>query len=99
MLDTFLFRSDDQLAALLFHELSHRLAYVKGDTLFNESLATTIELSSPKKWFLAPNESDLFEQHRLSLLRKTSVIELFMETRNKFAFLYETGALTPDMEK
>ena len=98
LLDTFLFRPDKQLAALLFHELSHRVVYVKGDTRFNESLATTIELYALKEWFLAQNEPGLFDQLRLSLLRKSSVIELIMETRNKLELLYESRAPIADME-
>ena len=43
LLSTFIRYPDAQLARLVFHELSHQLAYAKGDTTFNESFAVTVE--------------------------------------------------------
>ncbi|MGB5326042.1 MAG: aminopeptidase [Pseudomonadales bacterium] len=50
VLSTFLARDDLSLAALLFHELSHRLVYVRGDTEFNESIASTVEAFALQQW-------------------------------------------------
>jgi len=98
LLDTFLFRSDEQLAALLFHELAHRLVYIKDDTRFNESLATTIELYALEQWLLARGESHRFDRYRLSLARKDSVIELIMQVRNLLEVLYDSGISVAEME-
>ena len=35
------------LAALLFHELAHKVVFIKGDTAFNEGFATAVELIGP----------------------------------------------------
>jgi predicted aminopeptidase len=88
LLDTFLFRSDAKLAALLFHELAHRVVYIKHDTRFNESLATTIELYALEKWLLARGQSHRFDRYRLSLARRDSVIALIMQARNRLGQLY-----------
>jgi len=43
-------RADHRLVSLLFHELSHRLVYVPGDTTFNESFATFVEQEGLRRW-------------------------------------------------
>lgn len=50
VLDTFLSLSDIDLAGLLFHEISHRIFYIKGDTSFNESFATAVENFAIEQW-------------------------------------------------
>ncbi|MCG8613983.1 MAG: aminopeptidase, partial [Pseudomonadales bacterium] len=50
VLSTFLKRDNTSLAALLFHELAHRVVYIAGDTAFNESFATAVELAAIQIW-------------------------------------------------
>ena len=50
VLNTMLYRSDLGLAGLVFHELSHQEVYKAGDTAFNESFATTVELAGIEAW-------------------------------------------------
>jgi predicted aminopeptidase len=50
ILNTFLNYSELDLAALLFHELAHRVVYIAGDTEFNESFATAVEIYGVKQW-------------------------------------------------
>lgn len=42
LLDTMLRYREEQLAAVIFHELAHQQLYLRGDTLFNESYASFI---------------------------------------------------------
>ncbi|MCZ7596920.1 MAG: aminopeptidase [Gammaproteobacteria bacterium] len=42
VLSTYLHYSDANLASLIFHELAHEMYYLGGDTVFNESFATTV---------------------------------------------------------
>ena len=98
LLDTFLFRSDEELAALLFHELAHRVVYVKDDTRFNEGLATTIELYVLEQWLLARGEAHRFDQYKLGLARRRSVIGLIMKTRHRLEVLYASGLPVAEMQ-
>lgn len=41
---------DERLAATLFHELAHQVAYVPGDTAFNESYGKFVELEGLRQW-------------------------------------------------
>lgn len=45
--------SDAWVAELLFHELVHRRFYLKGDTRFNESLATAVAREGVRRWLEA----------------------------------------------
>jgi predicted aminopeptidase len=50
LLNTFIGYPEGELARLIFHELSHQLLYVPGDTLFNESFATAVERIGGTRW-------------------------------------------------
>ena len=50
VLNTFVDRDEVQLAGLLFHELAHQQFYLPGDTRFNESFATAVELIGIQRW-------------------------------------------------
>lgn len=50
VLSSFLDYSPAQQAALMFHELAHKVSYVAGDTEFNESFARSVELVGMQKW-------------------------------------------------
>ena len=44
LLSTFINYPDAELARLVFHELSHQVVYVPGDSMFNESFASTVDV-------------------------------------------------------
>ncbi len=43
-------RSDVEVAGILFHELAHQILYLRGDSAFNESFATTVEIEGLRRW-------------------------------------------------
>ena len=53
VLNTMMDWNDVELAAIIFHELTHQLVYVAGDSSFNEALATTVEEEGVRRWLLA----------------------------------------------
>ena len=61
VLSTFVWRNDKQLPALIFHELAHRILYVRDDTEFNESFASTVEQIALEKWLSNKNNPQAFE--------------------------------------
>lgn len=50
LLNTFVGRTEGELARLLFHELAHQVLYVADDTVFNESFATAVERLGGQRW-------------------------------------------------
>ena len=98
LLDTFLFRSEEQLAALLFHELAHGLIYIKDDTRFNESVATAVELFLLEAFLQARGEQHRFDQVRKSRERRQRVITLIEEARQELQSVYAADTTTQEME-
>lgn len=93
LLNTFIYREDARLAAVLFHELAHKVLYVEGDTVFNESFATAVERHLLETW-LATRGLDLaFTAYLDSEQRRAQVIDLILQTRDKLAVVYG-----PDVE-
>lgn len=53
VLNTVINRDNQHLASLLFHELAHQVVYASGDTIFNESFATSVEQEGLRRWIKA----------------------------------------------
>lgn len=53
LLSSFIRFPDAELARLMFHELTHQVAYVKDDSTFNESFAVAVEREGLRRWLLA----------------------------------------------
>ncbi len=88
LLDTFLFRPEEYLAALLFHELAHQVVYVKGDTRFNESLATAIEQHVLEQYLRDVGREAAFERYLSSRERRAQVLVLINEIRQELRDVY-----------
>lgn len=88
LLSSMLRRDDEQLAALLFHELAHQRLYVPGDTAFNESYATFVEREGSRQWRrargLPPPDGQAQRQYR-------QLVELLLAARERLAELYASG--------
>jgi predicted aminopeptidase len=88
VLSTFIGYPDAELARLMFHELAHQVAYVKGDSTFNESFAVTVELEGVRRWIAVhgtPAHQRAFEQ---ADERKREFVELVARTRDTLGALY-----------
>jgi predicted aminopeptidase len=57
LLSSFVFYSEPALANLLFHELAHSKAWVKGDVAFNESFASFVGVQGAQHWLSLNNDS------------------------------------------
>ena len=88
VLNTMLGYGDSELAAIIFHELSHQVVYVAGDSEFNESFAVTVEEAGLERWLkLRGHESELAHFRNRSR-RQDQYIALFTRARAKLAELY-----------
>lgn len=90
LLNTALDLDDAQLAALIFHELAHQQLYLAGDTVFNESFATAVEIEGVTRWLTRAGAT-----HRLhTWLRERQwhrdYIDVLLNLRRQLAELYQS---------
>jgi predicted aminopeptidase len=98
VLNTMIGWSDLQLAAIIFHELSHQLLYVPGDSPFNEGFASVVEDEGVRRWLTAQGrtaELTAFHQQRSRYLE---FVALVSATRGRLAKLYASGAPPQEMK-
>lgn len=89
VLSTMLRWDDERLAATLFHELAHQVAYVQDDTAFNESYGKFVELEGLRQWRLARG---LPETLPPDLAFEAVFIERMLQTRTELVALYASAA-------
>lgn len=85
------------LAELLFHELVHRRFYLKGDTRFNESLATAVAREGVRRWLAAEGDPA-----RVALLierdqARQAFLALVADARQQLEKLYQSDLPAPAM--
>jgi len=97
LLDTMLRYRDEQLAAVLFHELTHQQVYVRGDTGFNESYASFVEEVGVALWLQASGRADRLEEWQDQQRAAARFDSLLLQTRSELAGVYASTA--PDDEK
>ena len=59
VLSPFLLRHDADLISTLFHEMAHKIVYVKNDTTFNESFAVFVEQEALSQFLFRYKNTDL----------------------------------------
>ncbi len=95
VLNTFLNRSDADLAELIFHELTHQRLYLKGDTDFNEALATAVGEAGARLWLKSKGRlADLEIYNRRNRLQR-DIITAMLRTRGELRDLYAQHPSTP----
>jgi predicted aminopeptidase len=88
LLNTFIDYPEGDLARLIFHELAHQIAYAQGDTVFNESFATTVERLGGERWLRAQASAQVREDDARANARRRDFRELTMRYRDRFDALY-----------
>ncbi len=87
VLNTMMRWDDTDLVATLFHELAHQKLYIKGDTGFNESFATTVAETGLRRWLAARGESEVLDA-RDRRAAYEDVLQLAVAAREKLKALY-----------
>lgn len=80
---------DDRMIALMFHELAHRVIYLNGDTAFNESFATAVELEGLRRWLQRTGSEEGFTQALKRLQHREQTLTLVRQTSQKLQQLYQ----------
>jgi predicted aminopeptidase len=88
VLNTFIDRSEPELAEVLFHELGHQRVFARGDTDFNEAYATTVGQEGARRWLRATGKTNLIEKYELVLKRNDQFVHLIMSTREELQKVY-----------
>ncbi len=96
LLNTFIQYPEVELARLIFHELAHQVAYVRDDTMFNESFATAVERLGVQRWL----ETEASEAARKEWVqvsaRRAQFRALTRDTRARLEAVYEAAGLSVD---
>jgi predicted aminopeptidase len=85
ILSSMLQRDDQQLAAVIFHELAHQRLYLADDTAFNESYASFVEQQGLSQWLASRDELPVDPQ---LTCRRRQFTALVLDTREKLQALY-----------
>lgn len=85
-----------QMAALIIHELSHQVVYIPGDTAFNESFATAVELEGLKRWLTRQGQQAEFERALARLQYRNQTLELVAAASGRLDALYQLQGTLSD---
>ena len=92
LISSFIQYPESELARLMFHELSHQLLYVAGDTRFNESFASTVEEAGLQRWLEQRGEAKLRDAYAAGKMRRKEFLALLLNTRQKLEANYASAA-------
>lgn len=88
LLNTFIHYPEGELARLIFHELSHQVAFAPGDTVFNESFATAVERLGGAQWLLTQASAAAQAEYARFNDRRREFRALTLATRQELAQIY-----------
>lgn len=97
ILSSFVRWPETDIARLIFHELSHQLIYVPGDTVFNESFASAVEEIGLMRWLLAEHNPELVNQMERTQRQRAMFKQLVRDTRARLVSIY--GSRIPAAQK
>jgi predicted aminopeptidase len=96
LLNTFIQWPEGELARLIFHEISHQVAYAADDTEFNESFATAVERIGGARWLATHASADAREEYARFDGRRQDFRTLTMAYRDKLDAAYRSDASEAD---
>ena len=96
VLNTMMGWNDVELAAIIFHELTHQLLYVPNDSSFNEALATTVEEEGVRRWLRAQGRDADLAKRLVQQQHYLEVVDLLNATRAELRAVY-AAHLAPEL--
>ena len=88
VLSTMIGWSDVDLAAIIFHELTHQRLFVPGDTRFDEGFATFVEREGVRRWLEAQGRTRALARYQRNLRRTEAVLALLRGARARLGAIY-----------
>ncbi|MBC7377485.1 MAG: aminopeptidase [Burkholderiaceae bacterium] len=89
LLNTFISYPEGELARIIFHELAHQVVYASGDTMFNESFATSVERLGGNRWLQTDASPQVRKEYEDFDSRRRQFRALTLATRNALTQVYE----------
>jgi predicted aminopeptidase len=99
VLSSFVSWPETEVARLIFHELAHQLLYVKNDSTFNESFATTVEEAGLSRWLASRHDSQLEKLAARADRMRNVFRDLVRTTRAKLGEIYASHASDDDKRR
>lgn len=91
LISTFIYYPDAELARLLFHELSHQVVYVQGDSQFNESFASAVEEAGVERWLNGFGNQAMRDTYIAFSARKREFLKLLLACRHDLELIYASN--------
>jgi len=79
---------DDELAALIFHELAHQRVYAPGDTAFNEAFASVVEEEGLRRWLAHEGRPAALAVREQRMRAERDFAALLADSRERLRALY-----------
>ncbi len=99
VLNTFVGYPDIDLAETIFHELTHRKIFHRGDTVFNECLANTVGEEGVRRWLTARHRTADLRNYEIRLVRRREFYEQVDISRERLRRLYASGRPEAEMRR
>jgi predicted aminopeptidase len=88
LLNTFIHYPEIELARLVFHELAHQVAYIRGDSEFNESFAVAVETEGVERWITQYGDAAMRAGAARTHERRAQFVALVSGARDRLKALY-----------
>jgi predicted aminopeptidase len=99
ILNTMMSYGDDELASIMFHELSHQVIYIPDDSAFNEAFAVAVEQEGLARWLKSKGrEGDLVKYQRRRQ-RQAESVALVARFRRELVSLYQAPVPISEMRE
>jgi predicted aminopeptidase len=92
LLNTFIYYPEGELARIIFHELAHQVVYASGDTMFNESFATSVERMGGARWLATQASEAARRDYAEYDGRRNQFRALALATRNRLEQIYKNAS-------
>jgi len=99
ILNTMMSYGDDELASIMFHELSHQVVYIPDDSSFNEAFAVAVEQEGLSRWLTARGRAEDLQRHLARRERQAEGMRTISRYREQLAALYHSEAAPAAMRR
>jgi len=89
LLSTFINWPNQELAGLIFHELTHGRVFIGGDTSFNEALATFVERRGVLEWLRSRGDEDEVQRTTAHWAEADRFVQYLLHWRAQLQRLYD----------